>query len=516
MSSIDQAVLDGGTSATGRNWYLATLLMLVLVLLYHLGAQPLAVWDEARLANNAIEMAQSGLSFVTTYAGLPDHWNTKPPLLIWLMALSIRCFGMNEWAVRLPSALAAIAVGSLVFWFCAVRLKRPVTGFIANLFLLATPGFVISHGARSGDYDSMLTLWTTACLLAGYLYVHDRKHRQGWWLVACCLSIVLAFLTKTIQGLVFLPALVFYVVLQGQLFSTLRSRKFYISVALIVLTCAGYYFLRDQADPGYWAAARSNDLGGRYATVIENHQESLYWYLFNFRLFPWIIPGLLAGVAVCFTGNDEQRKISFYISLSALFYLVMISTAATKLWWYAIPLSPLLAVLLGMAIDIAVTALGSRLRSGAANWSRITIAGCVALGICVVAYNMVKVDHRSQTMAADEIDQYSVFLRSDLFAATPKGEMVIIHPGYPNGQADSFYVAPPMFYMTALRAAGHAVTIQPESDAIPENADTLVVCDDARLKRVTAGVSVRAIARRGQCGVYLITDHHHGILPEKI
>ena len=60
------------------------------VLVERYDAVPLQLWDESRNANNALELALSarGLSGwrAPTFGGAPDHWNTKPPLLIWLMA----------------------------------------------------------------------------------------------------------------------------------------------------------------------------------------------------------------------------------------------------------------------------------------------------------------------------------------------------------------------------------------------------------------------------------------------
>jgi 4-amino-4-deoxy-L-arabinose transferase-like glycosyltransferase/putative flippase GtrA len=503
----DQAGAQARIFVNYRKWYLATLLLLASVMLYRLGVVPVEVWDEARLANNAVEMARSGLSLVTTYGGVPDHWNTKPPLLIWLMSLSIRMLGVNEWALRLPSALAAIATGSIVFWFCAVRLGRPFAGFAANLLLLATPGYVISHGARSGDYDSMLTLWTTAYLFAGYLYIHARRERQGIWLAVFSACAVLAFLTKTIQGLVFLPALVLYACVQGRALSILRTRSFYVGMALVLLACVGYYFLREQVDPGYFAAARINDLGGRYGTVIEQHQGGHAWYVRQFSLFPWILPGLLSGAAVFWRSSGEPRKVSLYVGLATVFYLAVISSASTKLSWYAIPLCPLLALLMGMALDGSCAALRERLRVSQTNWSRILAAGCVVFGVGVVAINAVKIERHWRRMSVDEFDRYDVFLRSNLIPSVPKRNLVIVHPGYPNSQGDRFYVAPTLFYAAALRANGDAVTVQPVTDEIQSDADTLVVCGEALLKQVATSVTLQVIATSAKCGLYQITGN---------
>jgi len=63
-------------------WFIGSIILSASVLFYHLGMMPLQVWDEARLADNALEMATNGLSLITTYDGSPDHWNTKPPLVM--------------------------------------------------------------------------------------------------------------------------------------------------------------------------------------------------------------------------------------------------------------------------------------------------------------------------------------------------------------------------------------------------------------------------------------------------
>ena len=94
--------------------------------------RPIALWDESRLAVNALEMRQRGFSLVTTYGFAPDLWNTKPPLLIWLQAGSIDLFGAREWAIRLPSLLAAVATAGLTLRF-AWRLS-------ASLFVMAIAG----------------------------------------------------------------------------------------------------------------------------------------------------------------------------------------------------------------------------------------------------------------------------------------------------------------------------------------------------------------------------------------
>ncbi|MDV7399932.1 hypothetical protein RZS08_51430, partial [Arthrospira platensis SPKY1] len=50
-------------------------LLAIFPLFLHLDAIPLFIFDEGRLANNALEMAQNGNWLVTHYDGKPDLWN---------------------------------------------------------------------------------------------------------------------------------------------------------------------------------------------------------------------------------------------------------------------------------------------------------------------------------------------------------------------------------------------------------------------------------------------------------
>ncbi len=88
-----------------------------LVLLLRNSTLPIQLWDESRNANNALEMSRNGHVIVTYFNGAPDHWNTKPPLLIWCMALLLRLGLPPLVAVRLPSIMAATATVLAVWTF---------------------------------------------------------------------------------------------------------------------------------------------------------------------------------------------------------------------------------------------------------------------------------------------------------------------------------------------------------------------------------------------------------------
>src|SRR5690606_20171172 len=113
-----------------------------------------------------------------TFLGQPDMAAMKPPLQIWLMALSIKIFGANELALRLPSAIAGLITCYFMYWFLASKFKKPVAGVLSAAILLVSYTYVRLHGVRTGDYDGLLTLFTTIFLFYYYLYLQKEQSRH--------------------------------------------------------------------------------------------------------------------------------------------------------------------------------------------------------------------------------------------------------------------------------------------------------------------------------------------------
>ena len=89
-----RGMLSSLRSLLPRDYLSLVLLGLAAVFLgYDIQSRPIVLWDESRVVSNALEMSRTGFSLVTTYDFRPDLWNTKPPLVIWIVAASIRLFG---------------------------------------------------------------------------------------------------------------------------------------------------------------------------------------------------------------------------------------------------------------------------------------------------------------------------------------------------------------------------------------------------------------------------------------
>ncbi|MCP2732552.1 ArnT family glycosyltransferase, partial [Limnofasciculus baicalensis] len=100
-----------------RLWILSILWLIAIIwvaFLWNLGSIGLVDETEPLFAEAARQMTVTG-DWITPYFNGVTRFD-KPPLIYWLMAMAYKLIGVNEWAVRLPSALAAIALTSLGFY----------------------------------------------------------------------------------------------------------------------------------------------------------------------------------------------------------------------------------------------------------------------------------------------------------------------------------------------------------------------------------------------------------------
>src|SRR5215470_920114 len=129
-------------SLSAKQWYWtagALLILSVIVLFYGLGRLPLLGPDEPRYAEVAREMFATGDYISPRLCGC--LWFEKPALLYWLSAASYRLFGVNEFAARVPSALAAIGMAAFLYF----ALKRIASARLAitSALVLVTSALVI-------------------------------------------------------------------------------------------------------------------------------------------------------------------------------------------------------------------------------------------------------------------------------------------------------------------------------------------------------------------------------------
>jgi len=132
---------------------------------------PLFDLDEGAFSQATIEMVQSGNYLTTTLNGAPRY--DKPILIYWLQAASIKTFGINEFAFRLPSVLCA-CLWMLAVWVFARRYAGGnraalVAALVVPLGLMSG---VIGHAAIA---DALLNLFLALTFFDIYRYFEQPR-----------------------------------------------------------------------------------------------------------------------------------------------------------------------------------------------------------------------------------------------------------------------------------------------------------------------------------------------------
>lgn len=167
MSAARPAPLSAG-AAPGRSRFAPAALLAALGFLFffQLGARDLVSSHEARAAQNAQRMLDTGAwGLPTLFDGQQDL--QKPPAFYWLVAAAGWLNGghVSAWVARLPAALSAVLCVLLVYAY--LRREGYATGAVAGAIALATANHFVAIG-RTARIDLPLTCAVTVSLLAFY------------------------------------------------------------------------------------------------------------------------------------------------------------------------------------------------------------------------------------------------------------------------------------------------------------------------------------------------------------
>ena len=152
---------------------LGVLMMLLLALwIARLGAAPLVDVDEGAFAEATRELTIGHDWGSTTLNGV-DRFD-KPILIYWFQAVSVKLFGLNEFGVRLPSALAAFLWCLAIGHFAWRRFGPQVAIAAAGILATCIGPMLIGRAATA---DSLLNLLLTIATLD--LWRHLENGRDG-------------------------------------------------------------------------------------------------------------------------------------------------------------------------------------------------------------------------------------------------------------------------------------------------------------------------------------------------
>jgi 4-amino-4-deoxy-L-arabinose transferase-like glycosyltransferase len=172
-----------------------------------LGQVHLFDWDEINFAECAREMIVSK-DYLRAQIDFAPFWE-KPPLFIWLQLLSMKLFGINEYAARFPNAM----VGVLTLLTLYYAGKRILNNHLALWWVLLYAASWLPHFYfKSGIIDPSFNFF----IFLGFFqfYLISLNHKRHLHALLAGLFIGLAVLTKgPVAILVAMLAFVVHVIL---------------------------------------------------------------------------------------------------------------------------------------------------------------------------------------------------------------------------------------------------------------------------------------------------------------
>lgn len=311
---------------------------------FQLGSVPLFDLDEGAFTEATREMLASG-NYLTTYLNGAPRFD-KPILIYWFQALSVTLFGLNEFALRLPSALAATAWVGVLYLFTRRYYDRSVAVMAA--FFMAT-ALQITIIAKAAIADALLNLFIAATMFMIYLYYTERKKLH---LYAVFALIGLGVLTKgpiaiLVPGAV---TLIFFAIKKELGF---WAKSLFNPVGLLIFAAvAGPWYVLEYLDQGqafidgFFLKHNVN----RFSGSMEGHAGSLLYYV------PVLLVGTLPYTSLLLKAIRNIRNwvtddLHLFFTIWFLFVFLFFSFSGTKLPHYVIygytPLFVIMAMHIG-------------------------------------------------------------------------------------------------------------------------------------------------------------------------
>jgi 4-amino-4-deoxy-L-arabinose transferase-like glycosyltransferase len=280
-------------------------------------------------------------------------WYIHPPLWMWTAGLASLIFGLNEFSLRLPSALFGVA-GVIATYVAGRRLYGEAAGVISGLALATSLEYIVL--ARLAILDTMLIFFMTVATLWTFFALRDGDRRAFW------IAVFAAALGVMVKGpvAIVLPVLtliVWYACVgrehRAVLFGSIRAMP-WLAGTVVFLIVAGWWFGLQTALHGgaFLAEYIGRSTFSRYVTPFENQPGPVYYYIPILLLgfFPYVafLPKAIKEAWRARTSDD------IFLLCAAAVPFVFFSVAQTKLPNYLAIIFPALSILVGDLVGRAI------------------------------------------------------------------------------------------------------------------------------------------------------------------
>jgi len=317
-----------------RKFFPELLIIISGALLYipFLGGVHLFDWDEINFAESAREMIVTG-DYLTVSINFEPFWE-KPPLFIWFQVLSMKLFGINEFAARFPNAICGIF--TLLFLY---RTGTKIHDKSFGLFwILVYAGSILPFFYfKSGIIDPWFNLFIFSGLVCFILFLDTEKSSQRWFrLLASAALIGLGILTKgpvavLISGLVIVIYWIF------NKFRLKINALEILGFLFVLILVGGMWFLIQIIIGNYQVVAdflayqlrlfKNQDAG--HGGFFLYHAVILFFGVFPASVFA------LKGFRRGYYDDPFQKRFKFWMIILFLVVFILFSIVRTKIVHYS-------------------------------------------------------------------------------------------------------------------------------------------------------------------------------------
>ena len=289
-------------------------------------------WDEINFAEAAREMIISG-DYFTVMIDFQPFWE-KPPLYIWMQVLSMKLFGITEFAARFPNIVCGIFTLLVLFRIG----KRIYNEQFAIIWVLAYLGSLLPQVYfMSGIIDPVYNLFIFLALYCAYEF---WTQNQSKYLPYAALWAGLAVLTKGPVALLILALIiaVHSIAVGGNkvLISLFKTRVGWLAILTFIIICSLFYgveFVRH--GPAFFI--ENIDYHLRLSGANEAGHAQPFYYHFLVLLIGCLPTSILMLGGFRSANTDESHQRDFTRLMLVMFFVVLLvfSLVSTKIIHYS-------------------------------------------------------------------------------------------------------------------------------------------------------------------------------------
>lgn len=334
----------------------AGLFIVLGLLIIAIGSIPLIDPSEARYATIAQRMVLSKqwlIPEIDRGEGFAPFWG-KPPLHIWLVALSMKFFGFSEFAARFPSYISLCLIIFLCSRFTRHLIDREVERILP--FVILTSPLLIGVGLAC-LIDATFYLWTTLALVSFALTVEQKGSKR--WRYLFFLGIGAGFLTKGPLAIALVGFVTGGWVLYTKRWQDLKQFPWMIGACIVATVATPWFFVAEVHSPGLIKYFFVNENFQRFtsSSYVDYYGSShptfrgviaLYFLIALLPLGIFFLKKIFSGKERMFTESYDQW--STFLILWALAPVAVFFPSNNVLVTYMLPGTPAIGILFAQGI----------------------------------------------------------------------------------------------------------------------------------------------------------------------